>query len=318
MQQQTFVHNNTPQSGPRTARQIEDLLDADRRDLTASLTALRDRLSVDALWAGGVSLAKANVQPYTKAVDAAVRANPAAVALTGIGLAWLILGRRGRPEAGPAIRPGSLHEAVQRWEDEGGPVAETTEPREERWGEDEMNDDWVNEDWVNEADRLRSRAGDLLARINAAARDRLAPAADLARHRAEVVAALTQDLRHVMGRGLGRLTGSAREGAMVARERAYELRVRASTAGAQTIRANPVLAGTALAAGGAILAALLPGSAFERRVFGAPRDRVLAEVQQFLRGERQRIAASFNQMASRLETEAAERSAPTEMERERG
>ena len=151
MQQQTFVHDTTPQSAPRTARQIEDRLDADRRDLTASLTALRDRLSVDALWADGMSLARANVQPYTRAVDAAVRANPAAVALTGIGLAWLILGRRGRPKAGSAIPPGSLHAAVQRWEDEGGPVAATNEPHEERWGDDAMNDDWVNEDWVKEA-----------------------------------------------------------------------------------------------------------------------------------------------------------------------
>ena len=275
---------------PESPRQIEAQLDLDRDALSASLEALRKRFSLDSLWSDGASLIKANAGPYTQALDAAVRANPVALSLTAVGLAWLILGRRGATEADPSALAGTRFEAEARWEDEGGPVSELPE---------------TDALWMEEADRLRQRASGMIARINAAVRDNLAPAAELAKSRADVVAALAKDVRRVMARGLGGLSGSVRDAALATRERAYTTRVAAEKVGAEAVRDNPVMAGMALAAAGAAVAALLPQSAFENKVLGAPRDRLVSEAKGVLRDERQRLAKSVNRIAEVLTVEIA-------------
>lgn len=286
MQHQTF----SPHSGPENAHQIEAQLDADRTALAASLGALRDRLSFDAVWSDALSLVKTNAGPYATVLDRAIRANPMAVAVTAVGLAWLVLGRRNAPQAqDPSSLAGTRFEALSRWEDEGGPVTGSLV---------------LSDDWIAEADRLRDQADVLLARVNMAVRDRLAPAAELAQSRADVLAALTHDVRHVMGQGLESLTTGAREAAITAREHTYDLHLRARHAGAEKVRDNPALAGAALAAAGALLAAFLPQSAGESRLLGAPRDRVMAEAKRVLDDERQRIAKSFNRIADSLSADA--------------
>lgn len=270
---------------PDSPREIEAQLDHDRDALSSALEALRQRFSLDALWSDGAALIKANAGPYTQALDAAVRANPMALTLTAVGLAWLILGRKGPQTADPSPLAGTRSEAEARWEDEGGPVAElpTTDAL-----------------WMAEADRLQSRASGMIARITAALRDNLAPAAELAKHRADVAAALARDMRGVMARGLESLTGTALEAALITRGRAYDARVAAAKAGKDAVRANPVVAGIALAAAGAAVAALLPQSALENQVLGAPRDQLLDEARRVLQDERRRLARSVERAAQAL------------------
>jgi hypothetical protein len=66
----------------------------------------------------GVSLA-----PYLQAVAGAVKANPIAAVLVGVGVAWLIWGRKADRATAEAPLAGTRFEALSRWEDEGGPVA---------------------------------------------------------------------------------------------------------------------------------------------------------------------------------------------------
>ena len=278
------------QPDPDNPREIEAQLDQDRDALSAALETLRQRFSFDGLWTDGAALIKTNAGPYTQALDAAVRANPLAVGLTAVGLAWLIIGRRGLTEVDPSTLAGTRFEAEARWEDEGGPVAELPE---------------TDALWIEEADRLQLRASGMIARINAAVRDNLAPAADLARHRADVVASLAKDLRRVMARGLDSLTDSARNAALATRERAYTARVAVANAGADTVRANPVVAGLALAAAGATVAAMLPKTAFENHVLGTPRDRLISDAKRVLQDERQRVAKSVERVAQALTAELA-------------
>jgi hypothetical protein len=273
-----------------TPRQIEAQLDQDRDALSASIDALWNRFSLDSLWSDGASLIRTNAGPYTQALDAAVRANPVALALTAVGLAWLILGRRGQAAADPSPLAGTKFEAEARWEDEGGPVSDLPE---------------TDALWMEEADRLRLRASGMIARINAAVRDNLAPAAELAKSRADVAASLAKDVRRVMARGLENVTGSARDTALATRERAYLMRIAAGKVGAETVRDNPAVAGLALAAAGAALAALLPQSAFENQLLGAPRDRLVGEAKRVLKDERQRVAKSVNRAAQALTAEIA-------------
>lgn len=280
MQHQTF--------GDKTPRQIEAQLDQDRDALSASMNMLRQRFSLDGLLSDGMSLLKANSGSYTQALDAAVRANPLALAVTAVGLAWLILGRRNTPRPDPSTLAGTRFEAEARWEDEGGPVSELPE---------------TDAVWMQDADALRRRADGLIARINAAVRDNLAPAAELAKSRADVLASLAKDVRRVMSRGLESLSDSAREATLSARERAYTLRVSATKAGAEAVRDNPVTAAIALAIAGATVAALLPQSASENQILAAPRDRLMKDAKRILQDERQRVAKSLNNVAQALASE---------------
>lgn len=255
-----------------------------------SIDALWNRFSLDRLWSDGASLIKANAGPYTQALDAAVRANPVGLALTAVGLAWLILGRRNGVQAEASALAGTKFEAQARWEDEGGPVADLPE---------------TDALWIEEADRLRARASGMMARINTAVRDNLAPAAELAKSRSDIAASLAKDVRRVMARGLEGVTGAARDTAMATRERAYMMRITAGKVGAETVRDNPLIAGIALAAAGATVAALLPRSAVEDQLLGAPRDRIVGQAQRLLQDERQRIAQSVRHAAQALTADIA-------------
>lgn len=280
MQHQSIANSN--------ARQIEAQLDQDRDALLVSLETLRKRFSIDSLWSEGASLIKANAGPYTQALDTAVRANPVALAVTGIGLAWLILGRRVAVEVDTSPLAGTRYEAEARWEDEGGPVSDLPE---------------TDALWMEEADRLRRRATGMIAHINSALQDNLAPAADLAKNRVDIVAALAKDVRRAMARGLENLTGSARDAALSARERAYTAHISAVKAGVGTVRDNPVVAGLALVAAGAVVAALLPQSALENQILGSPRDRLIHNAKTVLQDERRRIAKSVDRIAQTLKSE---------------
>ncbi len=270
---------------PETAPQIEARLEADRTALSQSLTALGAKFTPDALWSGGVALLKSNSVPYTQAVDQAIRANPIAVALTAVGLAWLILGRRGPLVPNAIPLPGTHVEAVARWEDEGGPVTETLT---ETPGTDDA--------WIAEADQLRRRANVLLAQIDTALRTNTAPTAALEGHRADIIAALTRDVRRAMARGMDHLSPEARALALTAREDAYAAHVPSRNAG--TFAALTI--GVALATAGATIAALLPQSGAENDALGGPRDHLVDAVSRALRMERQRLAQSVQQLAVSL------------------
>ena len=280
MQHQTFA--------PETPHQIEKRLDDDRKVLSSALSALSAKFTPDALWAGGLSLIKSNSGPYTRAVDHAIRGNPMAVALTAVGLAWLILGRRQHGSNGIPL-PGTHVEAVARWEDEGGPVTETLI---ETPGTDDV--------WMQDADRLRRKANALISQIDRALRKKNAPAAELFRHRNDVIVSLAKDVRRVMTRGMEHLTDDARRLALTGRERSYEAHVQKPAVIKAPRRDTPLATGAVYAAAGATLGVLLPRSSVENHAMGAPRDQLIDTVRHALRDERQLLAQSVQRIAQSL------------------
>ena len=286
MQHQTFTHE--------TPRQIEARLDDDRKALSTALAALGAKFTRNALWSDGLSLIKSNSGPYVQVLDRAIRANPLAVVLSSIGLAWMILGRRASLAAGTAPLPGTQAEAVARWEDEGGPVTETL-----------VDTPGTDDTWIKDADHLRTRATVLIRRIDAASRKNAAPADDLAVHRADVFAALTKDIRHVMARGLDHLSDDAHDLAMAGRERAYTQHVLAPKPAIAGLHDRPLTTGAAFVVVGATLAALLPQSIAESRALSAPRDHLAETLRDALQDERQRLANTLQKIAQVLSSSAA-------------
>jgi hypothetical protein len=277
-------HTDHTDNAVRIAAQLEQ----DRSALAASLDSLRNRFSWDSLLSDGTALLRQNAGPYTEAVDRAVRANPLALGVAAVGVAWMILGRRDEGDEAPALA-GTRFEAISRWEDEGGPVA--TPP----------DADMV---WIAEADTLRARAAALLGRIEAAARDRLAPAAELAKSRADVLASLARDVARVIGTGLEGVSDGVRAQTIAARQALYEARTRAADIAARPMQANPALTGAVLAAAGAGLAMALPQTRMEHRVIGPVRDRLMDAAQAMVAEERLRLAAAVQGVSHELLSEA--------------
>lgn len=271
--------------------EIESDLARDRAALAASLLALRERLNPATLVAEGkqalISQARPLVSPMVDRFDSAVRGQPLVAAVAGVALAALVFGRqRAAGDKDPAALPpalaGTRFEALTRWEDEGGPPApEPVDPE---------------EDWLGEARGLRERARRLLAQIDDAAWRGVAPAAQLARHRAEVMSALASDTRTALAKGLGSLTDAARDEAMKARERIYLARVVMAEKGRASVGAHPLVTGAAMAAAGAAVAFLFPQTEAEDRLMGDASDRLSDDLLAMLRSE----AAKASDFASVL------------------
>lgn len=247
--------------------EIERTLERDREALARSLAALRDRMRPASLLSHGAATLKSGAETVvTRVSDGLAR-----------GANWLT-GRDG--DATPALA-GTRFEALSRWEDEGGPPAPDAAPLPEE----------PEEDWLVEARGLRSRALALLARIDDAARAGLAPAADLARHRAEIVAAFAAETSTALGRGLESLGEAARSEALVARERIYMARVAVARRTRAEVEAQPLVAGAVAAAAGAALAWLLPRTEAEDRLLGAAGERLAGELKRLARREAMQVSA---------------------------
>jgi len=275
-----------------TAAEIAANLERERAELAASIDTLRDRLSVDALIGDALGYARTTMAPYTRMLDEAVRANPMAAVMAGVGLAWLVFGRKAGLSAPKAPLAGTKFEALARWEDEGGPPAVLPE---------------ADTSWIAEADALRDQASSALARINALARQKLRPAADLALDRAAVLADLAKATRATMLRGLDGLTSDARDRVLTLREQAYAARVAAVRHGTKLIEEKPLAAGAIGMAIGAAVGAVLPRTAAEDRLFGAERDFLMARAQEALRHERARVARTTADLADTVATEVKHR-----------
>lgn len=271
-----------------TAAEIAADLDRERAAFADRIDGLRDRLSLDAVMDDVIGYAKANIGPYARVLDGAVRANPLAAVLAAVGVAWLVLGRKGAgalPTEAPLA--GTKFEAFSRWEDEGGPPAPLPEP---------------DETWSDEVDHLRHLALSALDRIDAAARQRLRPAADIAADRATVVADLAASTRKAMMRGLESLGSEAQSRILAAREAAYAARLAAVRQGARFIEDRPLTAGAIGLAIGAAVASALPQTDTEDRVFGQDRDRLMQRAKEVLRHEQARLGHTASRLAENVAT----------------
>lgn len=254
-------------------RKIEADIAQDRAKLASTLDALQDRVSVDTLAQDALGMIKANTASYTHSIDQAVRANPMAVALVGVGLAWLVFGGR-KPT--PVL--GSKQAAMSTWEDDGGPAR----PSEER-----------HEPWTIETDNLRKRASDALHRIETDARDVTQSVRDFAAERAAVVAEFGSGLKRSLRHGLDDLSTAAHDRIVNAREAAYAARIRVERMAKTTPRDvgrmiddHPMVTGAVVFALGAALGSVLPRTDIEDRTFGSERDRLMEQARALLAQER--------------------------------
>lgn len=272
-------------------QEIERKLEEDRMALAQSLVDLRERLRPSNLVAEGKEALMAQASPMIGRVDDAVRAHPVLTAVAGVALAAIVFGRRhasNGTDPTPAMA-GTRYEALTRWEDEGGPPApEPVDPE---------------EDWLTEARGLRDRAGKMLRQIDDAARRGLAPTAQLAKHRAEVLSALAVDTKAALGRGLGAMSGAARDQAILAREKVYLGRIVTTEKARAAVDGNPLAVGAAVALAGAAVAYLFPQTEAEDQLMGETRDELARELKAMARREAEKASAFGSTLKRALKTD---------------
>ncbi|MCB2116996.1 MAG: hypothetical protein KDE00_12030 [Rhodobacteraceae bacterium] len=261
---------------------LEQTVARKRAHLADTVEELRGRMSSDALAREALGMIRSNAASYSRSIDQAVRANPLALAVTGVGLAWLIFGGR-RPAAQPSAT------SVARWEDEGGAPLPEDAPAADMSGADSV--------WVDRVDALRSVASSALRRLERDARDAVGGVRDLAAERAQILSSFTEDMRGALRDGLDGLSEGASDRIVQLREAAYGARLRmqdkANASAREIGRAatdHPMIAGGVALALGAALATALPRTRMEDRTFGAESDRMMRRAAELLAEERARIA----------------------------
>ncbi len=191
-------------------RDIEADLEQVRSGLASDLDELTNRASIDYVAREALGMLRINTSDATRTIDRAMRDNPTAFALVGLGLAWMMIGgKKGSDTAQKGYdRSYGLH-------------ADDPDP-----------------DWHRNVGGLRQKAMDALSRIESEARsaagslqsklsDQVEQVRDYAAERASVVESFTSDLRSNISQGLEHLSDSAREQVVAAREQSYAAWLRA-------------------------------------------------------------------------------------------
>lgn len=277
---------------------IEAGLEQSRARLSSSLDALQHRVSVENLAQEALGMIRSNAAAYTRSIDNAVRANPMALALTGVGIAWLVFGtRKTSSEPHPSVNSG--------WEDDSGmPDASA------RYGTPPGT---IAEEhgWSDRIDTLRAKASRALRGIEQDARSYAGDLRDFAAERAKVLAGFTEDMRESLLDGLDGLSDAARDRIVAAREAAYAARLgaeRSARAGGREaerlINEHPMIAGVLALGLGAAFAAALPRTRVEDRTFGAESDRLMEAAATLLSEERERMARVASGVADELKSSA--------------
>ncbi len=278
-------------------RTIETELEHDRARLSATLEELNERVSVDHLAKEALGMIKTNAAAYTSSIDRAVRSNPLALTVTGIGLAWLIFGGRNEPSE-PSVA------VVRRWEDEGGSPMPTHGVAARHAADRDT-------EWFIRLDALRNTASQALRRLEKEARSCTGDVRDFASDRAKILASFTDDMRTNLQHGLDALSEAARERIVKAREAAYSAHLRAAqtarTGGREAerlINEHPMIASALAMALGAAFAAALPRTRTEDLAFGEESDRLMDRAATLLKEERDRVTRVAGGVADELKTSA--------------
>lgn len=191
-------------------RDIEADLEQVRSGLASDLDELSNRASIDYVAREALGMLKLNTTDATRTVDRAMRDNPAAFALIGLGLAWMVMGGKKGSNTAKTSYGGSY-----------GLHADDPDP-----------------DWHRNVGGLRNKAMDALSRIESEARsaagslqsklsDQVGQVRDYAAERASVLEGFTSELRENISQGLEHMSESAREQVMSAREQSYAAWLRA-------------------------------------------------------------------------------------------
>lgn len=314
-------------SDTRTPDEIERDIEQDREALTSTINTLQDTFSADNIVRSVTETFRTHGGDMGRSISAAARDNPLALAVTGIGLGWLIFGNgpsAGRIEHGARavgrsddpdnhdrahgaqtpVRTGVTRARTYGEGAEAGMVARGPRPQ-------GSGPEWVSDAnrGPSAAQRMRAgwtrvarstgdagrSAGARLQAGGAAASSGAASVSSGASRMAGRVRDRSEDTARRLSEGTERMSEEARERIIAARERAIEASERAGRnlqAGADRAQDffedHPIVAGALAFAVGAAIAGALPRTRTEDDYFGEESDALYDEAERVFREEQAR------------------------------
>jgi hypothetical protein len=264
----------------RTKAEIERELESERAKLAASLEMLQHRFSVEGMARQFVDQASRHGGEFAQSLTRAAKENPVALALTGIGLAWMMYGDSARSRIYASTLPRADEMGDARFtrgnEDGSGILRSAADAARE-----------VSHRW----DRMSSGAGEYARSTRATA----------------------EDLRERLYEGTSQMTEAARQRVVNARDAAYRAQRELERAAAHAKRGSvdlfneqPLVAGALALAAGAILGAALPRTRMEDEAVGEYSDRLLEEAERVFREETEKVGKVAEAAKSEVETAARE------------
>lgn len=281
-----------PNSYDRSPEQIEQEIEQERSALSHTLDDLQNRLSFDNMFGGVAESVKEHGGEIGQQAVQKVKENPMAIALAGVGIAWMILGNR-KSHASQSYTP--RHVGYDHSENPASSALR--DPATQNAG------DFTRR--VAKADsEMRSNASGSTGRYSAPSY-----AGTSAGHSGEVgelpdqpglwarsTGAVKGKAQHLLSRiseGTEDMTTEARERVMRARVKAYEAQRhaedsarRAKTSAVDFYDRQPLVAGALALATGALIGSLLPRTQREDQAFGGQSDHLFDEARRVFEEEK--------------------------------
>ncbi|WP_022708519.1 DUF3618 domain-containing protein [Paracoccus zeaxanthinifaciens] len=298
----------TDQSSAEIQREIE----TERKEMNQTLSELTNRLSPDHLIREVSDHFRQHGGEITRSVSESVKQNPLALALTGVGLSWLILGQnRSQQAAAPAV--GHASTGTTRVGNVPSDATLTQRPAYPSWaqsspitGHDSDEPGRLSrakDGLASGKDKLSEHVGSAKDGI-VAGRDKIADHAGAVRDRASGL--LDQgrdslsDTRERLAKGTEHLSNEARERVIAARERALAAQQsvgdqarRGGTEISNYYDQQPLIFGALAVAVGAALAGSLPRTRYEDEYLGQHSDQLIDEAERILNEETEKTKAVY-------------------------
>ena len=314
----------------RSPEEIERQLEQERAGLAEDLDDLREKFSIDTIVRQTADQIRAHSGDIGTAVSRAVKENPLAIAVTGVGLAWLIFGDT---SGGRSMR--DHDDRYDRYKDRhrdnydpyaaqssyyAGSRSSSSAMGGTRRSSGVMHDNDLPA-WARSVDHGHHGMDDH-DQHGASAKDRMKGASDAARNKLHDTAGSVQDrtkaLRERLSHGTEQLSEEGRARVLAAREKAHHAREKAMERMSEgrdravdLFEEQPMIAGALALAVGAALGAALPHTRFEDEHFGETSDELFHEAERIFAEEREKLGSALKETADDAANAASGATPPT-------
>ncbi|MDG3042788.1 DUF3618 domain-containing protein [Roseicyclus marinus] len=293
----------------RTPDDIERDIVTERAEMRDTFRDLQKKFSVETILNDITDMARDQGGELGRRVSQTVGRNPAAIAVIGMGLAWLFLGKdrsEGQRDEQHRSPQSSRRKADHDWSNGG----HATESDPSWYGKTDALPDSDAQSLARGRVGRSADRGDTSDGILGRVRDAAETAGDGMSDAAGNWRDKTLDLTARLSHGLEDLSGEAKSRVVAARRAAHEVRVsseammhkgmrRAST----LFEDQPLVVGALAVAAGAAVGAMLPHTRVEDNTMGESRDRLFDEAEAVFREERDKAMAAAREVGKTVASE---------------
>lgn len=293
----------------RSTDEIERDIESERAQMTGSINDLQKKFSVDAIVTDLGSMFRGQGGNLTRSFTETVGRNPTAVALVGVGLAWILLGQ-GRTDPAHAQTWSPSRRKASR---QSPPIGRGQGSRMVYTPRDDSTESDTDQNWFHdfesntpaEWDQADTDHSGETSGLLDGVRDGAAAMAGAVSQAAGAVRATAVDLTDRLAHGTEGFTDEAKARVLAARRLAHDARTASKVTIARGGRAvtnlfeeQPLAVGALAVAFGAALGGALPHSRIEDQAMGADSDRLFADAQRVFHEEREKATALLKSAAT--------------------